>query len=294
MYQELEEITTFTPLGIRFWDPALDQQIRDGLHVRGRRRGQRQSVAATRTDRDIYVFHFLPGLRDVVNSDRGNTGDSPALSLDYVIGVQDLRGRFNPVAFAVSLPLPYRGLFMAGADENSGDTFHGVHLYSAPTRTAATTYGMLHAEIVDALSGEPANHAVVEVVFFDGTMSTGIADERGRVAVIAPLPPLMEGFVGSPVVGPGRPLQTQSWDLRVAVRYQPGALESLPGTTLPDYGDIFRQDFGAVHVSLTSPALPPASPDPELWPEELEFGRPLVLHTAGTSELLVTPAASSP
>jgi hypothetical protein len=208
--------------------------------------------------------------------------------------VQDLYGRFNPVAFSLSLPLPYRGLFLVADTSSPDDGFHGVHLYSAPSRTAARTHGILHAEIVDALSGEPAAHAVVEIGFFDGTLATGIANEQGRVTVIVPLPPLMEGFAGSPALGPGRPLHAQSWNLRVAVRYQPGVLEPLPDTTLPEYGDIFRQDYSAVQTSLTSPALLPASPDNELWPEELQFGRPLVLRTAGISELLVTPAASSP
>lgn len=294
MYRVIEEINTFTPLGIRFWDPALDQQIRGGLRVHGRRRGRRQTVDAVRTDRDIYVFHHLPGLRDVINSVGGNTGESPLPTRDYVIEVEDLHRRFNPIAFGVSLPLPYRGLFMVGEVASPGDTFHGVHLYSAPTRTVARTFGMLHAQMIDTQSGGPAAYAVLEVEFFDGSLATGVADENGRVAVVAPLPPLMEGFASSPATGPGRPLQMQSWDLRVAARYQPGALEDLPDTTLPDYGGIVQQDYGAIVRTISSPALPPASPGAETWPEELEFGRPLVLRTAGISELLVTPAATSP
>ncbi|HLP57643.1 MAG TPA: hypothetical protein VK186_02380, partial [Candidatus Deferrimicrobium sp.] len=61
-----EQVNTFTPLGIRFWDSALDRQVGDHLLVKAYPvHGYGSPVHAFRSASGIYAFQGLPGLREI-------------------------------------------------------------------------------------------------------------------------------------------------------------------------------------------------------------------------------------
>lgn len=291
MHTVVESLNTFTPLGMRFWDPAFDQPVHAGLGVTARRPAGLTVRHAQRTPGDIYYFGSLPGLRSVEHQPFGERPPEPAGVHDFVIEVQDARARFLPVAFAVALPLPYRGLFLSAGPGSPSDALPGVHLYSAPTRAVASSHAQVRAELIDMTSGGPAAHALVEVSFGDGTVVSGISDGEGRVAVIAPLPRQDGGLPVSPApAGRGQPLSQRAWDVSVAIRYEPSAQRSLPGASLPDYASLFTQGY-AEFGPTGSPSLTGGTS----MAAQVEFATPLILRNSdGSPGLLISPAATSP
>lgn len=291
MYAVVESVNTFTPLGMRFWDPAFDQMVHAGLSVTARRLSGRTVCHAQRTPGDIYYFASLPGLKAMEHQPFGNRPPEPAGVHDFIIEVQDIRGRFLPAAFAVALPLPYNGLFLSAGPGSPSETLPGVHLFSAPTRAAASSHAQVRAELIDSTNGAPAAHALVEVAFGDGTVITGISDSEGRVAVIAPLPRQDAGLpVSPPPSGRGQPLSERIWDVSIQVRYEPSAQRSLPGAELPDYASLFTQGY-AEFGPIGSPGLVGAAS----MVAQITFATPLILRNSDDSPgLLVSPATTSP
>lgn len=108
----LEEVRIVTVLGIRFWDAARDSQVSDGLVVSARAEGTTAPrVTAFRTLSGVYAFQGLPGLHDLEYPPPGATpAASPPLTARLIVEVEDTEDRFVPVAFAVEVPLPYRGV----------------------------------------------------------------------------------------------------------------------------------------------------------------------------------------
>ncbi len=286
----LEQVRTFTPLGIRFWDPVLDEQVRDGLRVTARPAaeiGSRPVVAAFRTRSDIYAFGGLPGLRAVEHGE--NAGGSPAEERAFIVEVQDAQARFLSAAFEVRLPLPYHGMFLSGAGGSPAERLNGFHLFSAPARQRPSWLGAVRGELVDAATREPAAHAVVRVRTPDGAAHYGLADGAGRLAVLLPYPVIEDQLGGSPGVG-GTPLAERRWLLQVEVLYRPALLQALPGTELPDYYSILQQGPGRIWTERPEDG---GSAEPH-WTGELQYGRELTLRTAGLSQMLVSPADTSP
>jgi hypothetical protein len=131
---------------------------------------------------------------------------------------------------------------------------------------------------------------VVQVEDPDGSQWFGIADALGMFVVLLPYPTIVGGFAGSPLVGGEAPLHTRVWDLRISVRYSPIALETLPFTEVPDYYSILSQTSGSIW-----PVGPEdgGAAEPDFF-GTLEYGRALIVRTAGRSELLVSPEPTSP
>ncbi len=295
MINILEELTVFTPLGIRFWDAALDRQIREGLVVRAWPESPGQPVVeAFRTASDVYAFRRLPGLLPIEYPESGaGTVVSPPEDRSYVIQVEDTQGRYVAAAFAVSLPLPYSGVFLRPAAGSPPVGLPGFLLYPAATRPLLSSMAVVRGDLVRWDPAEPgrldrpAAHAVVEVHGPSGEFAVGVADTRGRFAVVLPYPEPEEA-TGSPPTG-GRALFDQSWTLTLSVRYAPAALVALPGTEIPDYGSVLDQGLAEVWESLGSP--PEAGTSSSEMNVELNYGRDLVVRTQGSSSLLVTPTA---
>jgi hypothetical protein len=293
--QVLEELEVFTPLGIRFWDPVLDRAIVDGLQVRAWPwRGAGRPTPAARTRSNVYTFRWLPGMRPVEHAypDPGFFGASPPQRRAFVVSAEDGAGRFLPVAFRVALPLPYRGVFLAGAENGSPPAARpGVALFSAPTRPTGERLTAVRGTLVDADSGAPAAWALVRVDAPHGRVFRGIADAQGRFAVTFPYPSLEEGFAGSPgSFGNGTPLGERGWDIDVSVYYEPGRLTPLPGTPIPEYRSILDQRQGSLWSLPASPSDVPQS----ALALRLPFGRELILRTAGLHVQLVSTALASP
>lgn len=291
----LEEIEVFTPLGIRFWDPVLDRAIVDGLQVETwPMRGPRRAIPAARSGSNVYTFRWLPGMRAVEYADPDPDFFDASLPRrrGFVVAVNDGARRFLPVAFEVALPLPYRGVFLASAENGLPSSAQpGVHLFSAPTRRTGERLTAVRGTLVDADTGGRAAWASIRIDAPHRRLFRGIADDQGRFAVAFPYPSLEEGFAESPAsFGNGTPLGRRGWDIAVSVCYEPGRLTPLPGTRIPEYRSILDQRQGGL---WSLPASPSDAPQSALA-LRLVFGQELVLRTAAMSVQLVSAAPASP
>jgi hypothetical protein len=290
-FRVLEQLDTFTPLGIRFWDPVLDRPIVDGLQVTAwPMSSPNRQINATRSRSDVFTFRWLPGMRPIEHRypDPGLFDASVPQRRPFIVTVTDLRSRYLPAAFRVDLPLPYDGVFLAESSTSIPDsTPRGVYLFSSASRRTNELLTAVRGELVDQVTRSPVPWAHVIVGAPHGAVFHGLADESGRFAVFMPFPSLEEGFGGSPgSFGHGTPIGERGWDITLAVNAQPGVLAALPGTPLPDYRSVLSQ----------LPAeLWDAEPDPSVLSASqlslrLRFGEELIVRTANLAQLLVTPA----
>ena len=291
-YAVIEQLSTFCPLGLRFWDAVTDDQVRAGLRVRAWPvPGRRPIVRAFRTVSDIYAFQGLPGLLDVERPSPSVTLPSPVPTRPFVVEVRDEERRFLPVAFRVDLPLPTRGLLMPTPMASPAGPAPGFYLFSSPVRQRPPGIAVVRAELVDTL-GRPVRWAVVRVSIAGQGERWGLSDEGGRVAVHFPLPlltPFGELF-GSPpgvVSPPGPPVADRAWDVSVAVFSEPSRLTPLPGTDLPDLAEVFQQAAAGLFISDGSPPIPAAE-----WPGTLGWDGELVAATHGHTQLWVAAQGS--
>lgn len=291
----LEQFDTYTPLGLRFWDPALDRAITDGLRVTAwpmLTPGQR--ISAVRTRSGIHTFRWLPGMRPVEHRypDPDFFDASVPHRRAFVVTVQDELDRFLPAAFRVDLPLPYGGVFLAERAASIPDgSPRGVYLFSAPTRRTDDRLTAVRGTLADADSREPVPWAQISIRVPHGDVFHGLADDAGRFAVFLPIPSLEEGFAGSPAsFGHGTPMGDRGWDITLAANSQPVSLSALPGTALPEYRSILDQAAAELWSSVPDPS---GVSDLQLM-LRLPFGRQLIVKTPPLSEQLVTPAPGSP
>jgi len=311
MVQVLEELAVFTPLGIRFWDPVLDLQIRDDLVVEAwPDPGLRPVARARRTGSDVYAFHGLPGLLAVEHR-LPEAESSPPGPRPYVVRVADRRRRFLPVAFRVELPLPYRGVFLAGAESSPIESSpSGFLLFAAATRPRPPWLAVVRGELADRDTGEPGSHALLRLDVDGEPSRYGLADAAGRFAVFLPYPAPVEELGGSPPGGsppggsppngsppggPRTPLGDRTFPVSLTVHRTPGGLGALPGTALPSYAEILGQPPARVWPIAPANGAPADGGVGEpLWSGELRWGRELVARTAGDSKLLISPSGSPP
>lgn len=296
--QPLEKVGRYTPLGIGFWDLAGGKPVRDGLQVSIRPAGwpspESRSLRrqAFRTLSGVYAFQDLPGLRQLEASDPALPAGmhplppSPPQPQRFVVEVEDLLYRFMPVNFLVELP--YRGLYPTTVPASPpGSGLPGFFLFSSPSRQTLTGLAVVRAQLVERVPAggtRPAAHAVLEVAASRQPVWKGIADQRGVVLVAFPYPPFAAEV--APISPPPGPPETrvQAWDVTIRVLYRSTIGQSRPDSAarLPDLGAILTQPAAAFLPS------PTASPQAQLN-TRLVFGRPLLLRTAGTSELWIEP-----
>jgi hypothetical protein len=283
----LERQTIFTPLGIRFWDPATDSQVAHGLQVRAWPDGATEPVrAAFRTASGIYAFQGLPGLRAAEFPANNGGLASPPVGQRFVVAVEDQQRRFIPVVMRVDAP--FTGIYPTALVASPlGEALPGFYLFSAPWR-AATALAAVRADLVRESTGEPAAHAVLELDVEDSGVWHGVADERGSVAVFFPIPPF-QATLGSSPPGPQAPPQQQQWQVTARVLYEPAHLETPAGADQPDLRTILTQAAGALW--LTAAGAPVGS-----LSATLNFGVDLILRTAGLAEtrLLIDTGAALP
>lgn len=298
MIKVLEELATFTPLGIRFWDPVMDEQIRDSLKVTARPQNKKGPIIqAFRTVSDVYAFNNLPGMRSIEHRLQDfDSIVSPPDKYGFIIEVEDIRRRYIKVAFQVNLPLPYKGIFLSQLPSSSPQTSQkGFLLFSAPTRTRPSWLAVIRGELVDFNTGNRAAHAVVRISTLHGNRWYGLADENGNFSVLLSYPTIEGSFVGSPQTFISNPLNSQSWDLFVEVLYNPNQLVPIPYTTVPDYLSILSQEKAQIWLKIPGNGSPAeeGSYVSELL-VTLEFGREMILRTKGQYELIISPTVSSP
>jgi len=296
---ELETSVVFTPLGIQFWDFALDKQVGDGLQVAAQLKDADYApVPAMRTVSGNYAFRGLPGLHAVEYppiSAPGSTPTSPPSSppSTYTFGITilDTLNRFLPTVFSVDLPLSYPGLFLSNVVVSPPGTGAQAYLFSAPDRTVTTGMAAVRADVKDNSTGNPAAFAVLQVTIA-GQVWTGIADERGRVAVMFPYPLVQQLSMGSPPGTGQGPITNVSWPIQVGVLYQPARLRYplstsrdvvWPWTNTPSLKSILDEQQPA--LILQQESGPPALQ----WQGSLNYGQELVLRTSLADPTQVSP-----
>ncbi|MEL7470604.1 MAG: hypothetical protein AAFN27_19275 [Pseudomonadota bacterium] len=288
----LERISSFTPLGIRFWDSTLDKEVTDGLIVGAWPEAQMppRPVFARRSGSGIYHVSGLPGLRDFETADDPATVPTPPRR--FVVSVMDRAERFLPVAFAVDLPLAYRGLFL-GPNSGIDPPLPGFELYPAPNRRRPTWLAAVRGELISAATGAPAPHAVVEVTAPDATIWSGIADAEGRFAVFLPWPAVPIVPQSTPPAAPAMTatLDDLFWQIDVQVRWDPAGLLALPGLLLPDVAEIMSQPAADAWADPQEDGGTPAAS----LPITLQFGVEAVARTTNSqSRLRIGAAPPSP
>lgn len=290
--EPLEKISLYTPLGIRFWDLAGDSAVVDNLDVMIRPPGQPQlSRRAFQTASGVYAFRDLPGMRRLEVSDPELLAGvhpiegSPPLAARFVVEVRDRLQRFLPVTFSVDLP--YRGIYPTQPDGSpAGEARPGFFLFSAPTRPALSNLAVVRAQLVERLGlgrFRPARFAALELQIPGRPRMMGIADENGTVAVYFSYPPFA-ARVGPASPPPGSPeMRLQSWDVTIHVLYRlTDQTKPDDSASLPDLGAILTQSPADIWATQTG------SGQAQLM-DRLVFGQPLILHTAGKSELWIEP-----
>ena len=287
----LERISSFTPLGIRFWDSSLDTEVSGGLIVAAWPAAQRppRPVFARRSGSGIYHVSGLPGLRDFETAD--DPASVPAPPRQFVVSVMDREQRFVPVAFAVDLPLAYRGLFL-GPNSGIDPPLPGFELYPAPNRRRPTWLAAVRGELISAATGAAAAHAAVEVTAPDATVWSGIADAEGRFAVFLPWPAVPSVPRSTPPAAPPASvtLDDLSWQTSLQVRWDPAGLDALPGLLLPDAAEIMSQPAADVWAEPFEDGGTPAAS----LPVTLEFGVEAVARTTNSQSRLRIGAAPPP
>lgn len=298
--QPLERVSVYTPLGIRFWDAASDVAVTDSLEVTARP-PERPDLrrAAFRTLSGVYAFSNLPGLRGLEAADPDLPAgvhplpESPPQIHPFIVEVNDRRGRFVPVTFQVDLP--YRGVYPTQPDAGGppGPGLPGFLLFSAPARALPSSLAVIRAQLVERVPPaggapaqfRPASHAVLEVAAPGGLAWLGLADERGSVVAAFPYPRFTTsaGPLSPPPVLSGP--RAQSWDLTVRARYRPAdQVKPDSAASLPDLGSILTQPAARLWPA-------PGGPGQAQLNVQLLFGQPLILQTAGLSELWIERAA---
>lgn len=276
----------FTPLGIRFWDAALDAPITDGLTVTAREPDSRGKVTlAVRTLSGVYAFHGLAGMH-AIEYPAGSAAGASAPPTPFIIEVVDTLGRYLPTAFRA--PVPYAGIFPTQTVASAlGEPPPGVILFSAPTRVVRPTLAVIRAELRDAAAAfRPAAYAVLDA-HVGPRRWTGVADAQGRVMIVLPYP-TFSAPAGTSLIPSAGAGAAQRWPVTLSVRYGPAELSPIAGGQAPDLKSILSQSPGVIWQSL--PSLPGA-PAGELA-TELVFGQELVVRTDDESALLISPAVS--
>jgi hypothetical protein len=287
--EALERVIVFTPFGVRFWDAAFDRRVDDGLRVVGWPLGRPGAArGAFLTTSGVYALRDLPGLQAVEFPDaNAPAGRATPPVGRLVVAARDTLGRFLPVVF--SADVPFRGVFPTGTGAGSGGPLiPGFFLFSAPTRPGAPNLGLVRAELKVFRGGRltgPAAFAAVELDVEGGPRVYGMADDRGRVALLLPYPPFREPpSARSPI--DRSPAAPPAGAVRLRVRYDPGWQVWSDGADVPELGSVVSQPYAAVWPSL-SPASPADSAS-----ATLVFGSELRVGTEGAPGLLISPLGS--
>lgn len=293
--------STVTALGIRFWDPVSDGQVRDNLVVTAYPvLGTGPVKTAFRTASGVYGFQGLPGMQavELKESDEDDVAlpVSPSFTRSFFIEVSDKLNRYLPTVFQADLPLSYDGIYLSDdtslpAGSSGSSNPPGFYLFSAPSRSVTPGLAAIHTTLIRRTTGEPAAYAVMEVDV-QGTGGEdmgkwyGIADERGCISILFPYPDMDVSLSPSPPASPSVPLDQQEWQLTVQVRYAP---ENLTYPTninmesgIPLLESILTQSAGGIWTE--GPVAPALGLFVNQWSTVLTFGEALILTTEGVDK----------
>jgi hypothetical protein len=221
----IERLLISALLGLRFWDAATDRPISDGLRVTAVPFGRPEPWVQGAANRSgVFAFHHLPGLPTT-------PFEKPTGTRAYTIEVRDEFERFLPFRFTAHAT----GQLMTRLESVAGsplDPSPGIPLFNATTRLVPAGMAVIRAELRDALSPNPEEtpapfaRLTVAILGADGATdmtAVGVADEQGRVTIVAPYPAPAEVPLGSPLgsalATTAIPLTAQTWPVDMTVNY---------------------------------------------------------------------------
>ncbi len=293
----LEDVPVRSVIAFRFWDAAIDRAVTEGLVVDAAPvPGGWPRRSAFSTLRGLYALSSLPGALGFEHADPTWTEPPPL----WWVEIRDARGRYLPIGLWIDPARSDPGVILGDGLRGPGSppatpwlqspptTPGEFYLFSAPARaldaSLAAVRGQLRVEDnVARDDGAWAAHAVVGIEVA-GRRWFSVADAEGRFLIVLPWP----GFspiVGSPPATTRTPMEQQGWDVTLSVSYEPSVLAPPAGATLPDFRRVVAQR--AAQPWPAAPELGGATAPTIAG--RLEFGRELVLRTAGRSSILVRP-----
>jgi len=212
-----ERVAITCPLGVRFLDSATNAIVGDDLLIEAYpAANQERRVAAVPNRSGVWAFHGLPGLREFEygkNDDKRWIPEPP--KRPFVIEITDAQSRFLPSQFALEAP----ARVLSAGDEFTSPlslSLRTVKLFSSPARPVPGGLAVVRAQIFEDGSDTPAAWALVELsasVLNRTVTAQGIADSKGRLALIFPYPEPPNVGPGSPIGSGPQLLSRQSWTL---------------------------------------------------------------------------------
>lgn len=276
----IEQLTRNAALGVRFWDAADATSVIDGLQVWViARANPRVRIQAQVNRSGVYVAHRVPGLRDFEFD--GSLDPWTAAVRPYRVEVLDPLGRFLPMAFDADLPV--RGLFTWRAPWLSppqpivlpGDVgsppqllLERVPLFSAPSRPVPEPLAAVHAHLREFGTQRDAAWSLLGVSIDGETRGLGLADARGRVAVLFPYPEPPRLSLASPPEA----RNDFTWQVDLTAFWSPGS----PPRAVPEIADL-----ADVFASLATPRNVVESIASPGTPFRLTYRQALTARTAG-------------
>lgn len=298
----LEELQRNAAIGVRFWDAATASAVIDGLVVDVFPRSAPRARKRAQPNRSgIYVAHEVSGLKDF-EFDATEPAEAPwdraaaSPMRSYRIEVRDPFGRFHPMAFDADLPV--RGLLgrlaplvspplispplVPPADAGSPPQWLSTHipLFSTASRPVPHPLAAVYAQLKEQAGSRVPAWSLLGVSIGGEPCGLGLADQRGRVAVMFPYPepPRM------PLASPPQARNDFSWTVALQAYSDPALARRSPD--IPDLGEVLAQLAlpRAVLASVLSPA--------GSW--RLEYRVPLTVRTEGlaaaeASYLMLSP-----
>jgi hypothetical protein len=259
----LERHGRVTPLGIRFWDEAINAAVSEGLEVSvypaqdaGYPSPDAQRRAAARPNTiAVFVLPHVPGPR--VPEEEFGLGDDAFWSgvepRPFIIEVQDRRRYYQP--FTLDVKLPFRGLAVPAFVPPTSPPSEVVALFPTANRPVPAGIAVVRSELYTPVPGredelQPASWAMLEVQVDTMPPVRGLADREGRVAILLPYPEPAppRARPASPPYPAATPLHAQTWPVRLTAFYE-------PVTPAPDI--LYGKELIVRSVVITPAGSPP-------------------------------------
>ena len=297
----MEQISTQTLLGVRFWDRLSERSVNQRLRVTAQRvdavtptRRLGKAVLGRITPSGIVAFFGLSAAERPIAGATQLLWENLPTNQFVAIDVVDLRGRYLPMSFVVRLP--QRGPFLGKEPPDGEESWletpllrpvptvgeaPGIYLWSAPSRTVPSSATAIRAQLVvgEGENPPPAAYALAEVVQPADSMAAefryfGMADGQGTLLLPLPYPP-----IPNPVGMEFPPLAEQTFNLNLNIYYDAATQETLPGSSVPNLVTLLTQPLAQIgtHFDAAEPAVLQTVSSLAI---DLTFDQPQVLRTA--------------
>ena len=269
----LERVSRTAALGLRFWDTAAGTSLIYGLTVDVFPRDNPRARARAYQNRSgAYVAHRLPVIPPPPDVRAFEFSDSDPAALwsvatgPYRVEVSDPAARFLPLAFDADLPtrglLTWRAPWLSPPEAIALPTEAGsppsllierIPLFSAPSRPLPEPLAVVYAQLSEMGSGREMAWCLLTVTIDGVVRGVGLADGRGRIAVMFPYPEPPRPSLASPPEAH----EDFTWQLTLTA-FAPVVSPATPAPAIPDLADVFGSLASprTVVESMFSPGLP--------------------------------------